>query len=73
MKERIIPDIPRIKAHWDTSNPVPYLRVPCSDRQVRTFVELVNQPAPYIVTGERLAEMIRNNTYGGYSAKHNKK
>ena len=74
---RVIPDIPKIRAHWDKNekNPVPYLMVPCSDGEVRKFTEYkepVQQPAPYIITGERMAKMFKNNAYS-YQAKHSKK
>ena len=72
MTERIIPDIPRIKAHWDknTSDPVPYLIVPCGDGETRIFVEKIVQPKPQTAF---ISKIFKENTYGGYKAKHNKK
>lgn len=38
MRERIIPDIPKIKAHWERRcDPMPYLMVPMSDGTVIRF------------------------------------
>ena len=46
MCERIIPDIPKIKAHWERrSDPVPYLMVPMSDGSTIRFNAEIPQPA----------------------------
>ena len=43
--KRLIPDLPKIKAHWDSrSNPIPYLIVPMSDGTVVRFNPEVPQP-----------------------------
>lgn len=45
MSERIIPDIPKIKAHWERrTDPVPYLMVPMSDGTVLRFNPEIEQP-----------------------------
>ena len=45
MSERIIPDIPKAKAHWERRcDPVPYLMVPMSDGSVIRYVPEVPQP-----------------------------
>ena len=46
MCERVIPDIPKIKAHWERrSDPVPYLMVPMSDGSTIRFNAEIPQPA----------------------------
>jgi len=46
MSERIIPDIPKIRAHWERrSDPVPYLIVPMSDGTVIRFNAEIQHPA----------------------------
>jgi len=45
MCERIIPDIPKIKAHWERRcDPVPYLLVPMSDGTVMRFNADIQHP-----------------------------
>ena len=45
MCERVIPDIPKIKAHWERrSDPVPYLMVPMSDRSVIRYNPEIPHP-----------------------------
>lgn len=45
MNERILPDIPKIKAHWERrSDPVPYLMVPMSDGSVIRFDPQIQHP-----------------------------
>ena len=45
MSERIIPDIPKIKAHWEhRADPVPYLMVPMSDGSVMRFNAEIQHP-----------------------------
>lgn len=45
---RIIPDIPQIKAHWDKrSSDIPdYLMVPMSDKTKVRYVPDIQQPKP---------------------------
>jgi len=44
--ERIIPDIPRAKAHWERrSDPVPYLMVPMSDGTVLRYNAEIPHPS----------------------------
>ena len=46
MSERIIPDIPKIRAHWERrSDPVPFLLVPMSDGTVMRFNAEIPHPA----------------------------
>ncbi len=46
MNERIIPDIPRARAHWERrSDPVPYPMVPMSDGSVMRFNAEIPHPA----------------------------
>ena len=48
MCERVIPDIPKIKAHWERrSDPVPYLMVPMSDGSTIRYNPEIRQPKPY--------------------------
>lgn len=48
MNERILPDIPKIKAHWERrSDPVPYLMVPMSDGNTIRYNPEIKQPRPY--------------------------
>ena len=43
---RILPNIPRIKAHWDRrSEELPYLMVPMSDGTVVRYNPEIQQPA----------------------------
>lgn len=52
MCEKIIPDIPKIRAHWERrSDPVPYLMVPMSDRSVIRYVPDIRQPKPVLKKG----------------------
>lgn len=45
MSERIIPDIPKAKAHWERlSDPVPYLLVPMSDGTVMRYNAEIKHP-----------------------------
>lgn len=45
MCERIIPDIPKAKAHWERRcDPVPYLLVPMSDGTVMRFNADIQHP-----------------------------
>ena len=45
MCERILPDIPKIKAHWERrSDPVPYLMVPMSNGEVIRFNAEIRHP-----------------------------
>lgn len=45
MNERIIPDIPKIKAHWERRcDPIPYLMVPMSDGSVIRFNAEIPHP-----------------------------
>ena len=45
MCERIIPDIPKAKAHWKRRcDPVPYLLVPMSDGTVMRFNADIQHP-----------------------------
>lgn len=46
MRERIIPDIPKIKAHWERRcDPIPYLMVPMSDGSTIRYIPDIPQPA----------------------------
>lgn len=46
MCERILPDIPKIKAHWERrADPIPYLMVPMSDGSVIRYNAEIPQPA----------------------------
>ena len=46
MNERIIPDIPRARAHWERrSDPIPFLLVPMSDGTVMRFNAEIPHPA----------------------------
>lgn len=46
MSERVIPDIPKIRAHWERrSDPLPYLLVPMSDGTVMRFNAEIQHPA----------------------------
>lgn len=45
MSERIIPDIPKAKAHWERRcDPVPYLLVPMSDGTVMRYNAEIQHP-----------------------------
>ena len=45
----VIPDIPRIKAHWERkSDTLPYLVVPMSDHTVVKYVPEITQPKPVL-------------------------
>ena len=45
MCERILPDIPKIRAHWELRcDPVPYLMVPMSDGTVIRFNADIQHP-----------------------------
>ncbi|MBQ1362878.1 MAG: hypothetical protein IIY43_07485 [Oscillospiraceae bacterium] len=45
MSERIIPDIPKAKAHWERRcDPVPYLLVPMSDGTVMRYNADIQHP-----------------------------
>ena len=47
-----IPDIPKIKAHWERrSDPLPYLMVPMSDGTVIRYNAEVKQPRPILKDG----------------------
>lgn len=49
MSKSVIPDIPKIKAHWKRrSDPLPYLMVPMSDSSVIRYVPDVRQPRPVL-------------------------
>ena len=46
MSERIIPDIPKIRAHWERRcDPIPFLLVPMSDGTVMRFNAETQHPA----------------------------
>lgn len=45
MIERILPDLPKAKAHWDRRcDPIPYLMVPMSNGTVMRFNAEVKHP-----------------------------
>ena len=45
MCERILPDIPHIKAHWERRcDPMPYLMVPMSDGTVVRLMQRLGTP-----------------------------
>jgi len=49
MCKRIIPDIPRARAHWERrSNPIPYLMVPMSNGDTVRYNPEILQPAPVL-------------------------
>lgn len=49
MSQSVIPDIPKIKAHWKRrSDTLPYLMVPMSDNSVVRYVPDVQQPRPVL-------------------------
>ena len=49
MSKSVIPDIPKIKAHWKRrSDLLPYLMVPMSDNTVVRYVPDVRQPRPVL-------------------------
>lgn len=57
---RIIPDITKIKAHWERrSDPIPYLVVPMSDGTVIRYNAEIKQPA-----FTKALENIKNMTEG---------
>ena len=46
---RILPNIPRIKAHWDRrGEELPYLMVPMSDGSTIRYNPEIRQPAPVL-------------------------
>ena len=47
---RIIPNLPKIKAHWDrrTSAVPDYLMVPMSDNSVVRYEPVITQPKPFL-------------------------
>lgn len=69
---RILPH-PRVQVmEWDTDGYPASILVHMGNNTEAEYVRKVDQPKPHVVIGERLAEMIRSNTYG-YQAKHEKK
>ena len=53
-----IPDIPRIKAHWERrSDPLPYLTVPMSDGTVIRYNAEVKQPG-FVQAMENVRHMV---------------
>jgi hypothetical protein len=68
---RVIPDIPRIKAHWDRrSSVIPtYLDVPMSDGSCVTYVPEINQSAQQV---QSALQNIRNlsNMKNGYRSEN---
>ena len=43
---KVIPDIPKIKAHWERrSDPIPYLMVPLSNGEVIRYNAEIKHPA----------------------------
>lgn len=66
MSERIIPDIPKIRAHWERrSDQLPYLMVPVSNGDTIRYVPDIPQPA-----FQKAIQNIRN-MGTGYERKQN--
>lgn len=65
MSERIIPDIPKIKAHWERrTDPVPYLMVPMSDGSVMRFNAEIQHPG-YVKAVQNIRNMRTGYAAGG--------
>ena len=65
MCERVIPDIPKIKAHWERrSDPVPYLMVPMSDGSTLRFNAEIKHPG-YVKAIQNIQSMKTGYPNGG--------
>ena len=64
---RIIPNLPKIKAHWDrrTSAVPDYLMVPMSDNSVVRYEPVITHPKPFLA--DHLEKF--SNTCKGYERK----
>ena len=54
---KVIPDIPKIKAHWDRrSDPIPYLMVPLSNGEVIRYNAEIKHPG-YVKAVENIKNL----------------
>lgn len=68
MCERIIPDIPKIRAHWERRcDPIPFLMVPMSDGSVIRFNAEIKHPG-YVKSIESINSMKTGYVAGGASS-----
>lgn len=70
---RIMP-MPVVHPVWehDDSEYPEVVKVSMANGKIRTYRLETEQPAPQIVDSQQIARMFRENTYGGYKARHGK-
>ena len=73
--ERIKPLNPRIAfSHdYEWSDYPDTIRIPMSDGHIVTYVRQIEQPAPRLMESYEMLKLLKENTYGGYKPKHEKK
>ena len=75
MAEQIRPLNHTVAAIWehDSSDYPDLIKVPMEDGQVVTYRQEIKQPHPQCMKALDLIRIMKDCTYGGYKAKHEKK
>ena len=70
---RVLPD-PRVEVkEWDIDGKPASICVKLGDNTTEIYERRIQQPAPQVMKSIELIRAMKENTYGGYKAKHVKK